>query len=1079
MKFNRLLILTLTLFSVIGLRAQKITSVSEIDSDKAYVIRNANSFGYCIYNPEISTKFATLGGGTAIHPNGNYNPLYQADVDVTNKNNQWYIIPNGKGEFYLYNIGKGQYLTNKTVTINNFGWGDWESILYAEYFFTDDKIPFTITAIDGLENVFAFRLAEVYDTTTDSYGYGDTKYMCAATQKENAIAYWKTEDPGSQWYIELANGKHTDDKDDSGEDEGDKNPTDTETEENLGTLRYITFNSGEMIVIPETYIEKKEVDNDMVSLTLKGDTVWTYKQSDVASEDTTYNGSLPEFESFKFNNKFNDQLFVDAIGEIDSVNHRIDVSVTCIGKRLTPSFQVPDGAKVWVNGEKQKSKVTRRRFDGDVTYTVAYPKNYIYKIRKTSDEIWSTPPTTDVDDQWIKNEVYMTKEMLSTNAPSNDDYNQGLWHIADGEDSYGSPYYHSTWGNGTTYEKLKWSEGSYYGDGWSEWPYIEIELAEPVKDFQIQYTAGPSNRRWLSFIVQGSNNKTKWYDIKTFSEDKDGMTPNDFDTWTSPVLTNDRSYRYLRLQTKECVYKNYITLTELKLFTVEQNSEYGKDQEFTPELLVPAQYEKGFVPFGTDYNVSVKFMTEHSTSKYKVPRIDINTFNGTMISSKNYYWDASFKITGYGVYDDLTVDTMQIRGRGNSSWSNNTYAKNPYRMKFPSKIKPFGLTKGKNWVLLANNQSGSMTTNAIAMKLADMVETAGCNHIIPVELYINGDYRGSYNFTEKIGFSNNSVDIEDESYATMLELDSYYDEVYKFRDNSYNMYTNVKAPDFSDPTEQTNITFQDIKKAFNDLTYDMKIGGWDFYAEKDFNIELLAKAMLVTDLTRNQELKHPKSWYIYNENILADSAWVLGPVWDFDWSYGYDGTGQYFVYSAETDLIDGSTLGFNFFKQLWRGAESVKKAYYKEWYKFITSGQFDELIEFCDDYYDFANQSFAHNASKWGDGNIYNTHTTNAKNWLTKRANYIYRTIPQYDLSDDIITDGDDDDDNDDGKGDDKDDDGKTDRITLASMFSNGKTLDVYTLNGIRIAQLLPDNTFSTRLMPGIYIIDGHKIVVK
>ena len=1061
MKNNFLLIFVFTLFGIIDTYAQKITSVSEIKSDVAYVIRNANSYGYCIYNPEISTKYATLGGGTAIHSDGNYNPLYQAAVDLSNQNNQWYIIPNGKGEFYLYNIGRGQYPTNKTTTNNNFGSDNWEVILYAEYFFTDDITPFTITEIEGMDDTFAFRLAEVYDTTNDNYGNGDTKYMCAATQKENAIAYWKTEDPGSQWYIELANGKNTDDN------VGDKNPTTDDTED-LGTLRYITFNNGEMMVIPEKYIEKKEVENDLVSLTLTGDTVWTYKQTDVASEDTTYNGSLPEFESFKFNNKFNDQLYTDAIGEIDSVNHRIDVSVSCIGKRLTASFQVPDGANAWINNEKQKSKVTRRRFDGDVTYTVAYPKNYIYKIRKTSDEIWSTPEETDTENQWIKEQIYLTKDKLTTNAPSNDDFNQGLWHIADGDDTYGSAYYHSTWGNGTTYNKLNWSEGSYYGDGWSEWPFIEIELADPVKDFQIQYTAGPANRRWLSFIVQGSNNKTKWEDIKTFSEDKDGLTPNDYDTWTSPVLTNDKSYRYLRLQTKECVYKNYITMAELKLFAVEPNPDFSKADDFTPELLVPAQYERNFVPFGTNYNVSVKFLTDHSTSIYKVPRIDINTFNGTMINSKEQYWDASFEITGYGVFDDLTVDTMQIRGRGNSSWSNNIYAKNPYRLKFPSKIKPFGMTKGKNWVLLANNQSGSMTTNAIAMKLADMVKTAGCNHIIPVELYINGEYRGSYNFTEKVGFSNNSIDLDDESCATMLELDSYYDEVYKFLDNSYNMYTNVKEPDFTDQTKQPTITFQDIKKAFNDLTYDMKIGGWDYYAEKDVNIEMLAKAMLVTDLTRNQELKHPKSWYLYNENILADSAWVLGPVWDFDWSYGYDGTGQYFIYSAETDLIDGTMLGFSFFKQLWRGAESVKKAYYKEWYKFITSGQLDELIEYCDDYYEFANQSFVHNASKWGDGNIYSTHTNNAKNWLTKRANYIYRTIPQYDISDDIVTDDEDDDDNE-----------KTDRISFAKMFSNGKTLDVYTLNGIRIAKLLPDNTFSTRLMPGIYIIEGRKIAVK
>ena len=183
-----------------------------------------------------------------------------------------------------------------------------------------------------------------------------------------------------------------------------------------------------------------------------------------------------------------------------------------------------------------------------------------------------------------------------------------------------------------------------------------------------------------------------------------------------------------------------------------------------------------------------------------------------------------------------------------------------------------------------------MTSNALAMKIADMVESRGCNHVIPVELYINGYYRGSYNFTENPGFSNNSIDLDDETNAVMLELDSYYDEYKRFRDTSYNLPVNVKEPDFEDDINAGLLTedeveerFSLIQQNFNTFTQDTKFGG-----TSHLDVDAFVRAMLVNDLVRNEEYKHPKSWKLYNPDITnSDSLWTFGPVWDFDWSYGY------------------------------------------------------------------------------------------------------------------------------------------------------------------------------------------------
>lgn len=843
---------------------------------------------------------------------------------------------------------------------------------------------------------------------------------------------------------------------------------------------FFELTDSSMMIFPREYIEKWDEDKKYIKLTLAGDTVITIAKSHIASQDEEYLYERPQFLSYKFNNKFNDQLYTDAVGEIDNVNGKVKVSVGCIGKRLTPSFQLPEGADAYINGTLQHSKETRLRFDSVVHYTVAYPKQYIYKNIKVKDEIWSTPGSAD--EEWLKTKVELTEDMLSTNAPTN--YSDNLVNMLDGDQT---TIFHSTWGSGN-YTPLPWSNGAYYGDGTSEWPYIEVELPEALQLIQFEYTTrSSSNYCPLGFILQASNDGKGWQDIQTLTQEKDNLPLDGNTTYSSAVFNLGTSYKYIRLQLTASQRKNYLVFSEFALYKVEENPNYQHEE---PVLISPAEYQKGFIPYGCNYDVEVDFLTDHPTSQYNVPRIDITFDDGVSWNNsvwigrngKDYYEEATIEIDGAGVFPDMPETPVQIKGRGNSSWSQSSGSKNPYRLKFAEKQKPFGLTKGKSWVLLANKQSNSMTTNAIAMKIADMVGSDGCNHIIPCELYVNGHYRGSYNFTEKVGFSNNSIDIADETYATMLELDSYYDEAYKFRDGYYNLYVNVKEPDFSDPSSTTGLVYSEVQDAFNLFTYNIKNNAEDAL----FDVQSFARALFVNDLVRNEECKHPKSWFIYNEDIIRDSLWHLGPVWDFDWSYGYEGTSTYFIQNAEADLfssMSSSNIGYPFFKQLLRGSDKMKKAYFLLWHEFLTSGKLDELIEYCDDYFKYVEPSFRHNSdgvtweeydwwsqgtttrTGWGDGTQYANITRNAKNYLTKRANYIYRRLDKYDIPSDDIIDPE------------EEEYGQPDRVSVAEVMS--QPVDVYTINGILIRKQVPYGQFNQGLMPGIYIVNGKKYVIR
>lgn len=465
------------------------------------------------------------------------------------------------------------------------------------------------------------------------------------------------------------------------------------------------------------------------------------------------------------------------------------------------------------------------------------------------------------------------------------------------------------------------------------------------------------------------------------------------------------------------------------------------------------------LPFGRDYVVQADFLTDHSTNEYSVPIISVNTADGKTITSKTTYKDATISIQGGGVFPDLEETAILIKGRGNSSWGE---AKKPYHFKFDKKTSVLGLTKGKHWNLIANAQRMSMMTNAIGMKVARMVGTQAANDEVPVELYLNGQYMGSYQLTEKIGFGNNSLDVSDTLVnATLLELDTYYDEANKFRTSTtyYNLPVNIKEPEsFTDGSVAFKL--YDVKERVMYMLMALKKGE-DFESHAD--VQSLATFLMTNELILNRELMHPKSTYLFNRDIMnPDSLFYFGPVWDLDWAYGYESSGTYYINDAEMDYWNGSKSmeSWTFIKALrYNSGENFEREYFRVWTRFMQ-GQLNELLEYCDDYLAYARPSFNHNSEIWAwYYEDYDTNVERAKTWLQQRANYVYdylcNTLGLKEKYSDIYE-------NPDG---------------IADIVNTRPTLreedhNVYTLDGIKV-----NNT--GKLPRGIYVINGRKTVIR
>lgn len=263
-----------------------------------------------------------------------------------------------------------------------------------------------------------------------------------------------------------------------------------------------------------------------------------------------------------------------------------------------------------------------------------------------------------------------------------------------------------------------------------------------------------------------------------------------------------------------------------------------------------------------------------------LPMVFITTASGKEIPGKWEDWLSDSHMTIYN--PDWTVDydgAIGIKGRGNTTWS---YPKKPYALKLDKKSSILGMPEHKRWVLLANWMDRTLLRNAVSFELASRTGLSYTPRGQFVELFVNGMHKGNYFLCEHIKVDENRVNIDklDEGETDggyILELDSYYDEVHKFR-------SAVKGLPymFKDPDEVSADQFAFIRDYVDNLEqslYDDARFSTGEYMEY-IDIESFVDWWLVMELTGIWEPNHPKSTYMHKDK---GGKLTMGPVWDFDW----------------------------------------------------------------------------------------------------------------------------------------------------------------------------------------------------
>jgi hypothetical protein len=358
-----------------------------------------------------------------------------------------------------------------------------------------------------------------------------------------------------------------------------------------------------------------------------------------------------------------------------------------------------------------------------------------------------------------------------------------------------------------------------------------------------------------------------------------------------------------------------------------------------------------------------------------LPHITIKTSGNAPIKSTQNYVSATISINGQKKYSDYS-GTAQIRGRGNLTWS---FPKKPYRFKLDTKDSLFGLAAEKDWVLLANYLDGLHILNAVAMKIGKLMNMPFTNNIIPVEVTLNGSYQGAYMLTEQIEVKKNRVNIGDNGLLLLMDIN--YDEPWKFKSAAFQLPMMVKHPELTSQTEVAP-----IQEQFNVL--DSLVARSDFpnnnYLDY-FDAEAMANYLIVYMLTANEEINHPKSTYIYKTKT---GKFTMGPIWDFDWAYGYEKSLVYFSSFNKPMFWSSYSVGEKFFSRFLLDPK-IKTLVKKQWTGFKTN-KFNELLTFVDEYSSLIEGARGRDYQIWRRGNFdFKGDVVTLKKWLQNRAGFM------------------------------------------------------------------------------------------
>ena len=248
---------------------------------------------------------------------------------------------------------------------------------------------------------------------------------------------------------------------------------------------------------------------------------------------------------------------------------------------------------------------------------------------------------------------------------------------------------------------------------------------------------------------------------------------------------------------------------------------------------------------------------------------------------------------------------LEIKARGN--YTRQAFAKKPFKIKLGSKQKLLGLSKSKHFALLAHaDDNFGYLRNFTGFNLGRRIGLPWTPDQQPVEVVINGDYRGLYFLTESIRIEKDRVNITELddnvsdpvmiSGGYLVELDN-YDEDNQIRMDEKSCVSNQWL-DKLRITWDTPEKYSDLQRRFvtdqftamNDYVGANSDQLWSY-----MDLDDAARYYVVEEIMSHTESYHG-STYLFRDRGEGQK-WHFSPLWDF--GNGFNGHTDRFFYDSD------------------------------------------------------------------------------------------------------------------------------------------------------------------------------------
>lgn len=266
---------------------------------------------------------------------------------------------------------------------------------------------------------------------------------------------------------------------------------------------------------------------------------------------------------------------------------------------------------------------------------------------------------------------------------------------------------------------------------------------------------------------------------------------------------------------------------------------------------------------------------------------------------------------------DLDKTDVEVKGRGNTSWQ--LYDKKGYQIKFSKKTSVLGMDKAKKWVLLANSSDPSMVKNKTSFDLSSKLGASFTPNSQFVDLWIEGDYRGTYEVTDKVEIGSSRVNIDDAT-GVISEMDNAFYSSETYSTDRWGRHFTLKDPDVED-SEAVRGNFDAFMAKVDafEKVLDSHADWTTITGLADVNS--IATYYLVNEFTANDESTDTSQYWSWNG---GNDTLHMGPSWDFDTSMeAQSSPNDYYFYQ---DRVISALENYPQFRQIVTSEYTAHKA---------------------------------------------------------------------------------------------------------------------------------------------------------